>query len=312
MSTRLDVTSVVKDSPAPGQVTIVATYTEDVTYTQPSQRVTVNEYPEGNDNWSRAIRLTEQAFFCLRNGVESVALALASWSKIARAIEGGLTWAPSVETQPAAASCVASSTAANFTVVADSEDTPTYQWQYESKAAGSIVTTGTELADGDTVTINGQVYRFKDTPSQAYDVKRNGTTAATTLENLIKAINASGTPGSEYFAGTLAHPTVQAVTALTVGATTLVLRARTSGTAGNAYTLTESSTQLSVSGGLMSGGGTWAAATGTVLGCAYTNGTTATLTCTPTSTLQSGVAHRVQVTNPNSTVTSDSAVLTIT
>ena len=83
---------------------------------------------------------------------------------------------------------------------------------------GSTVLTSnnTEVADGDTVTIDTVTYRFKNTPAQAYDVKRNGTTADTTLANLIKAINASGVgDGSDYFAGTLKHPTVFAGTTIT-------------------------------------------------------------------------------------------------
>jgi hypothetical protein len=194
-----------------------------------------------------------------------------------------------------------------------SELSATYQWQYETKASGTIVTTGTELADGDTVTVNGTIYRFKDTMAQINDVKRNGTTAATTLENLIKAINGTGTPGTEYFTGTTAHTTVRADSALTVSSTTLTLRARTSGTGGNAYTLTKSSTQLSVSGAVLSGGGSWSNASGTVLNCAYTNGTTATLTCTPTTTEQTGAAHRCQITNAIGTSTTDGlSILTIT
>lgn len=312
-ATTLTSVTVTKDSPGAGQVTIVANY-ETHAFTQPAKQTTIGDFPTGNGSWSRSLRLTDQGFLVLRNGVTPFGILTAVLSKIAYTVVGALTWAPRITTQPVAASCVASSTAANFAVVANVNDevAPTYQWQYETKAAGTIVTSGTELADGDTVTINGQAYRFKDTPAQAYDVKRNGTTAATTLENLIKAINATGTPGSEYFTGTLVHPTVQADAALTVTSTTLTLRARTSGTAGNALTLAKSSAQLTVSGAVLSGGGTWNSATGTVLGCAYTNGTTATLTCTPTTTAQSGTNHRCALTNPAATTNSSSVALTIT
>lgn len=79
-------------------------------------------------------------------------------------------------------------------------------------AATAILTSNTsEIADGDTVTIGTTVYRFKDTTAAAYDVKRHGTTADTTLGNLVKAVNASGTgDGTDYHAGTLVHPTVAA------------------------------------------------------------------------------------------------------
>lgn len=123
----------------------------------------------------------------------------------------------------------------------------------EAFASKVLTSTNTELADGATVTIGTTVYRFKDTMAQAYDVKRDGTTADTTMGNLIKAINATGTAGVEYFAGTLIHPTVSAGT-LTAHAFTAT--AKTVGTGGNAIALDESSAQLSWAGGavFLSGG----------------------------------------------------------
>lgn|GEM_PF-5655916 len=65
-------------------------------------------------------------------------------------------------------------------------------------------------ADGDTLTIGlagfTQVYRFKTTTAQAFDVKI-GANAAATAANLKKAINADGAgDGSDYHTGTTAHP----------------------------------------------------------------------------------------------------------
>lgn len=80
-----------------------------------------------------------------------------------------------------------------------------------AKADGTLTSTGTNASDGNTVTIGEVVYRLKDTPEQAYDVQI-GADAATTLDNLKAAINASGTPGTEYFEGTHAHPLVTATT----------------------------------------------------------------------------------------------------
>ena len=57
---------------------------------------------------------------------------------------------------------------------------------------------------------------------------------------------------------------------------------------------------------------TWLTATGTVAGCAYSGGTTATLTCTPTSAGADGYYHRCQITNALGTTNSESAILTIT
>ncbi len=122
-------------------------------------------------------------------------------------------------------------------------------------AASKVLTSdNTELTDGDTVTIGTTVYRFKDTMAQAYDVKRNGTTADTTMGNLIKAINGTGTPGTEYFAGTVAHPTVSAGA---LAAHAFTATARTAGSAGNAILLAEASTHLSwASGAVLLSGGT--------------------------------------------------------
>lgn len=309
-ATKIVVTSVTKDSPGAGQVTIVGTYTEDVSYTQPQQQVTVGDFPSANVAWSRAMRLTNQALFCQRNGSTGVSLELSSWAKIAYALEETLTYAPRITTEPTDQAAVAGGADAVFTLVADSESTATYQWQYESKASNTVVSNNTEVSDGDTVTINGQAYRFKDTMAAAYDVKRHGTTADTTLANLIAAINGTGTPGTEYYAGTSAHPTVQADASVT--SHTVTLRARTSGTAGNAYTLAKSATNLSVGGATFSNGGNWASATGTILGCVYTGDTTASLTCNPSTTAQSGTEHRCVVTNPSGTDTSASVTLTIT
>jgi len=189
----LTVTSVTVDSPGAGQFTVVGTYTTG-TPGAAAQQVTVGETPAGNKNWSRGHRFTSEVLMCLRASV-GVAMNLLSWSKIAVAFEPTLTYAPKVNTQPANAACVASSTVATFNVTdSSSELTATYQWQYS--------------ADGSTG---------------------------------------------------------------------------------------------------------WTNASGTVNGCAYTNGTTATLTCTPTTTGQTGYYHRCQITNALGTTTTDGlARLTIT
>lgn len=113
-------------------------------------------------------------------------------------------------------------------------------------AASKIITSdNTEVADGDTVTIGMTVYRFKDTMEQAFDVKRDGTTADTTMENFIKAINGSGTEGVEYFAGTTVHATVSAGT---LDAHAFTVTAKTVGFAGNSIALAETSSHLSWAG----------------------------------------------------------------
>lgn len=109
------------------------------------------------------------------------------------------------------------------------------------KHAKSILTSdATNVVDGATVTIGSTVYRYKDTMAAAYDVKI-GASAQISLANLRKAINATGTPGTEYFAGTLVHPTVVASAS---DATTLTAYARIPGTAANTIATTETSTHL--------------------------------------------------------------------
>ena len=66
---------------------------------------------------------------------------------------------------------------------------------------------GATLAVGIGATSSG--YRFKNTLAAAYDVKI-GATPALTMANFKAAINADGTPGTEYHAGTAANPLVSA------------------------------------------------------------------------------------------------------
>jgi hypothetical protein len=105
--------------------------------------------------------------------------------------------------------------------------------------AESVLTANTIL-DGDIVTIGSQPYRFKTEPAQAYDVAL-GESDAAALDNLKAAINATGTPGTEYFAGTLAHPSVVATDNAD---TTQKIVARVPGTAANALATTSSGATL--------------------------------------------------------------------
>lgn len=117
--------------------------------------------------------------------------------------------------------------------------------------AESVVTSdATNVAEDETITIGATVYRFRNTLAQAYDVQI-GASAAATLDNLKAAINASGTPGTEYFAGTLAHPDVVATTNTD---TTQLVVARTPGTAANAAATTTTASHLSWADTTLGGG----------------------------------------------------------
>lgn len=91
-----------------------------------------------------------------------------------------------------------------------------------------LTSNGTNVTDGKIVTLGAFVYRFKTTPAQAFDIQI-GDTAAETLDNWKAAVNASGTAGTEYYAGTTVHPyfiattntdTEQTIVARTVAGTT--------------------------------------------------------------------------------------------
>mgnify|MGYP003673781227 FL=1 len=91
---------------------------------------------------------------------------------------------------------------------------------YQAGTAGTGDITGlTNPTDGDTLTIGltgvTQAYRFKNTLALAYDVKI-GATASITMANLKAALNADGTPGTEYYTGTLVNPLLSATVATTV------------------------------------------------------------------------------------------------
>ncbi len=73
--------------------------------------------------------------------------------------------------------------------------------------------------DGDTLTLgltgSTQAYRWKNTLASAYDVKI-GATEADCAANLKAALNADGTPGTEYYTGTPANPYLSAAVSTAV------------------------------------------------------------------------------------------------
>lgn len=107
-------------------------------------------------------------------------------------------------------------------------------------AAQGTLTIAEPVTDGDQFTIDAQEYTLLDTPLAAYDIDIGANEAATKV-NIVAAINASGTEGVEYFAGTLVHPTVEATAFATDD---MVMTARSTGTAGNAIATVESGQEL--------------------------------------------------------------------
>lgn len=109
-------------------------------------------------------------------------------------------------------------------------------------AQATLLSDATAPSDGDTVLIGAATYRFKTSLVAAYDVLI-GISASVALDNLKSAINGTAGAGTTYGTGTAAHPLVQATTKT---ATTLLLIARTPGIGGNAITVSETSSHLSV------------------------------------------------------------------
>lgn len=118
-------------------------------------------------------------------------------------------------------------------------------------ASSTLTSTNTEVNDGDTITVAHNTYRFKNTMSQAYDVKRDGTTADATMGHLIKAINGNGVAGTDYFAGTIQN---QDVTAGALASHAFVVTAYRKGTVGNSLVSTTTASVLSWTGATLAGG----------------------------------------------------------
>lgn len=100
----------------------------------------------------------------------------------------------------------------------------------ETKAS-STLTVSDQFAEGERVSIEGVTYTFRATPAVAYDVDI-GASAAASLDNLKAAINDSGTEGTTYGTGTVAHPLV---TATDNADTTQEVAAKRFGTYANSY-----------------------------------------------------------------------------
>jgi flagellar hook-associated protein 1 FlgK len=114
-----------------------------------------------------------------------------------------------------------------------------------TQATGTITFAG-QPSDLDTIDINGVTYTFvTGTPATSTEVKI-GTSTGVTISNLAAALNISINP-------------LVSVATYAAGASTLSVTFDTGGTDGNAFTLAESATNVTVSGANLTGG---AAATG--------------------------------------------------
>lgn len=298
----------------------VPLYAATVTPTLPARLVSVGQFPAANPSWARLLQISDQFVF-IKRGTYAVAINLADMINLALTEEVNLTWTPPVIlTQPADATCAGT-----------------------AAATGTLTGSGsTNVSDGDVVTIGTQVYRFKTTMAQAFDVQIGGSgNSDTSLNNLIDAINLTGTSGTNWFAGTTQNTKV---TAGALSAHAFAVTAISQGLQGNTVATTKTSAVLSWGAATLTGGtssaitmsvvagsefaityqwqylngSTWANISGTVNGTAYTGATTATLTCTPSASGQNGISHRCVVTDDagsfgltNGAIDTLAAILTI-
>lgn len=118
-------------------------------------------------------------------------------------------------------------------------------------ARGFLTSTGVNVANNETVTINAKVYTFKNALTPAEGEILIGSTAANSLRNLISAINHTGVPGVDYKCAAI-HPEVRAVESVLSDVLTIV--ARVAGTAANAYVTQDTSANLGWGAATMVGG----------------------------------------------------------
>lgn len=141
----------------------------DATFTFPSQQMTVGEFPSGNKNWSRAHRLSTDAYFCIRHGADQCAVTMSSLALLAIGMTPELTWPIVLSTDSASTSAVAPAAASFSVVVTANELTTTYQWQLSTDSGAnwsnlsnggvySGATTAT-LAISNSTGLNGKRYR---------------------------------------------------------------------------------------------------------------------------------------------------------
>ena len=120
-------------------------------------------------------------------------------------------------------------------------------------SAVAALTLTANPADGETVSIDANTYTFQTTLTNVANNVLIGGSAAASLQNLIDAINLTGTPGTQYAEATAQHPTVKARNSFTAGDIMDAI-ARAPGTAANAIVLAETLANGSWSAGTLLGG----------------------------------------------------------
>ncbi len=128
-----------------------------------------------------------------------------------------------------------------------------FMWEPAYAAKGTLTSTGVNVSNGDTVTIGGKTYTFQTVLTNVDGNVLIGANAAASLANLKAAINLEAGAGTTYATATTVHTTVVADS---VTATTLLVRAKASGSGGNSIASTEVAVTLSWGGATLASGGT--------------------------------------------------------
>lgn len=148
------------------------------------------------------------------------------------------------------------------------------------QATGTISLSGTP-SDGDTFTIGGTVYTFKTSLTPTAGQVLIGGSASAAIANLFKALTGGDLAGTNYASGTSQAPSTVYVS-VPSSSNVITVTYKTTGTAGNAFTLVKSGSNLAVSGATLSGGSngtavTFKVQTATSSGGSYTDRATFTL-----------------------------------
>ncbi len=124
-------------------------------------------------------------------------------------------------------------------------------WE-QPAATANLTETSLAPSDGDDITVNGIKYTFRTNLSATANDVLIGASGTTASDNLVKAINQTGTAGAHYSAATILHTTVSA---RRTDSTTILFEAKTGGEATNDYTLAVNVTPAGWGVTTFSGGG---------------------------------------------------------
>jgi hypothetical protein len=129
------------------------------------------------------------------------------------------------------------------------DKTTAYTAGASSSASGTLTTTGV-FSNSETVTIDTKVYTFQTALTNVDGNVLIGANVAASLANLAAAIGLGAGSGTTYAAAMTVHPTVTA----TATATTLVVTAKTGGTAGNSIATTKVAANATFGAATLTGG----------------------------------------------------------